>query len=198
MVTAIQLLSAVRCKLRLWARIASLVLFSLSLKADSKALSCLSNALLTAFSVLSACSFDLSSKAVANRDISLIQLPSQSHRLAAIGIGNADAGLGLACHLEAGALQGSHHAGPIRDLAPFGQGQQAVGDLALRLLLVARQVCRRREGPLIGRIVGIVQGIAVVRERLPGVHAGPVSPVVVRLQALAAGQFGVRDDEVQL
>jgi hypothetical protein len=198
MVTAIQLLSAVRCKLWLWARIASLVLFSLSLKADSKALSCFSNALLTAFSVLSACSFDLCSKAVANREISLIQRPSQSHRFAALRVGNTDAGLGLACHLETDILEGGHDVRPIRDHAALGQGQQAVGDLALRLLFVARQVRRCREGPLVGRVVGVVQGIAVVRERLPGVHAGPVGPIVVRLQALAGGQLGVGDDEVQL
>lgn len=37
-----------------------------------------------------------------------------------------------------------------------------------------------------------------VRHRLPGIDAGTVGAVVIRLQALSGGQLGVGDDEVQL
>jgi len=181
MATAIQLLSAVRCKDRLWARIASLVLCSLSLNADSKAFSCFSNALATAFSVLSACSIDFCLNASANFETSLIDLPFQSHRPVIAGDGHADAGLGLPRHLDAAVLEGGHHV--VTGLDPaFGHAcQQAIGNGPLRFLLVAGQVRRVGQGPLVRRVVGVMQAVTLVRHGLPCVDPGPVGPVVVRL-----------------
>lgn len=42
-----------------------------------------------------------------------------------------------------------------------------------------------------------MQAVFGVRHVLPGLDAGPVGAVVVRLQPLPAGQLDVRDDEVQ-
>jgi len=163
MATAIQLLSAIRSKFCDWARMAFLVLCSLSLNADSKALSCFTKALATAFSVLSARSFDLSSKAVANFEISLIQLSSQSHRLAAFRVGNADAGLGLARHFKTCPLKGRHHFGAVCYLAFFSQRQKPISNLALCFFLVSRQVGGVRKGPLVGGVARVVQVVFGVR-----------------------------------
>ncbi|WP_425531484.1 hypothetical protein, partial [Chromohalobacter japonicus] len=43
-----------------------------------------------------------------------------------------------------------------------------------------------------------MQAVTLVRHGLPRIDAGPVGPVVVRLQPLPRGQLGVRDDEVEL
>lgn len=68
----------------------------------------------------------------------------------------------------------------------------------MRLLLVTGQVRRRGEGPLVGRVVGVVKVVFGVRHCLPGIDTGPVGAVVIRLQALPGGQLGIGDDEVQL
>lgn len=43
-----------------------------------------------------------------------------------------------------------------------------------------------------------MEAIPGIRQRLPGIDAGPIGAVIVRLQPLAGGQLGVGDDEVQL
>lgn len=70
--------------------------------------------------------------------------------------------------------------------------------MALSLELVSRQVGWVCEGPLIGGIIGVMEAIPSIRQRLPGIDTRAVSAVVIRLQPLAGGQLGVGDDEIQL
>jgi len=108
-------------------------------------------------------------------------LPFQSHRPVVAGDSYADAGLGLARHLDASILEGGHYVVTALDPA-FGHAhQQAIGDGPLRFLLVAGQVRRVGQGPLVRRVIGVVQAVTLVRYGLPCVDPGPVGPVVVRL-----------------
>ncbi|MFV3350086.1 hypothetical protein [Aeromonas veronii] len=78
-------------------------------------------------------------------------------------------------------LQGRNHVRPIGQLAGHRQRQQSVRDCLRRIFLGKGQITGGHQRPLVQWIIRIMQAQLGVDDGLPGIDAGPVSPVEVRL-----------------
>ena len=86
---------------------------------------------------------------------------------------------------------------PVFYLTLADQAGQRGGDFLARFLFVLGQVGREGVELAVARVVRIVEIQRRINPGFPGIDAGPVGAVVIRLQPLAGGQLRVGHDEFQ-